>query len=179
MFHISLTTAALIRKPQSDTLHLRCNSKFIVMPLTFRSPRLSQDLAGIYIWVTKQPPPRNPYQMVSYCAIQQYSDIWSHLWRRLNLVHFLSMKMKAPSRAEHWLKWVTTRTPHNSKLTAPQHMELSITQSNKNAPRQWILDSTGSKTEYNKANLRWIGHQVTPIWGIISVHIILQRITNA
>jgi hypothetical protein len=40
--HISLTTAVLTLNPPSYTLHLTCNSRFTVMPLTSLSPRLSQ-----------------------------------------------------------------------------------------------------------------------------------------
>jgi hypothetical protein len=45
------------------------------------------------------------------------------------------------------LKWVTTKTPLTLQLTTPQQMELSTTQSNENALKQWICGSTGSKTE--------------------------------
>jgi hypothetical protein len=52
--HISLTTAALTLKPQSDTMHLTCSSKFTVMPLTSPSPRLSYTLGVTSTLATKQ-----------------------------------------------------------------------------------------------------------------------------
>jgi hypothetical protein len=57
---ISLITAVLTQDPPSDTLHLTCNSRFTVMPLTYLSPRLSQELVDTSTWATKQPPPKKP-----------------------------------------------------------------------------------------------------------------------
>jgi hypothetical protein len=42
--HIYLSTSALTMNPQSDTVHLTCNSNFTVMPLTSPSQRLSNKL---------------------------------------------------------------------------------------------------------------------------------------
>jgi hypothetical protein len=142
-------------------------------------PKAKSRIGGYFYLGNKKNTRRNPYPMVHFCDIQQYSNMWSHMLLRPNLVQFLSMQKKALSRAQHWMKWVTTRTLQNSKLTTPHQMELSITQSNKNNPNQWTRDSTGSKTEWNKTNSMLVGRQVTPIWEIILLSIILQRITHA
>jgi hypothetical protein len=76
--HISLTTAVLTHKPPSDTLHLTCNLRFTVMPLTSISPRLSQELAVIYTWVTRHTNPRNPSPMVHFCAICKRRHCHAH-----------------------------------------------------------------------------------------------------
>jgi hypothetical protein len=90
MSHIYLTIAVLtVHNPPLDNLHLTCNSRFTVMPITSLSPRLSKELVVISTWVTKQTPPINPSLMVHFCATQQYSNTWSRLLLRLNLVHFL------------------------------------------------------------------------------------------
>jgi hypothetical protein len=101
-------------------------------------PKAKSRLGGYFYLGKKTSPPRNPYPMAHFCVIQQYSNMWSLLWLKPNLVHFLSMQKKALSHAQQFLKWVTNRTPQNSKLTTPQQMASSITQSNKSAPRQWI-----------------------------------------
>jgi hypothetical protein len=92
--HISLTTSVLTLKLPSDTLHLTCNSRFTLMPLTSLSPRPSQELAVISTWVTTTKTPINPYPMVHFCAIQQYSNMRSRLLLGPNLVHLLSMQKK-------------------------------------------------------------------------------------
>jgi hypothetical protein len=142
-------------------------------------PKAKSRIGGYFYLGKKKGPPRNPYPMAHCYAIQQSSNMWSRLWLRPNLVHLLSVQKKAPSRAQHSLKWATNRMPQNSKLTTPQQMALSITPSNKSAAKQWILDSTPSKTEWNRTNSMLVGRQVTPKWEIISLSIILQRITNA
>jgi hypothetical protein len=118
---------ALTLKHPSYIMNLTCSSRLTMMPLKSLSTRLSQELVVTSTWVTKQAPPGNPYPMAHFCAIQQYSNMWSLLWLKPNLVHFLSMQKKGPSYAQHFLKWITNRMPHNSKLTTPHHMELSIT----------------------------------------------------
>jgi hypothetical protein len=57
--HIYLTTTVLTLNPQSDTMHLTCNSKFTVMPLTSLSPSLSHELEITSNLVTKQTHPPN------------------------------------------------------------------------------------------------------------------------
>jgi hypothetical protein len=66
MSHISLTTAVITMNHPSDTLHLTCNSRFTVMPIASLSPRLSQELAVISTWVTKNLPQETPLQWSNF-----------------------------------------------------------------------------------------------------------------
>jgi hypothetical protein len=65
--HISFTTSVLTMNTPSDTLHLTCNSRFTVMPLTSLSPRLSKEFAVIYTWVTKQPTQKTLSNVPLWC----------------------------------------------------------------------------------------------------------------
>jgi hypothetical protein len=106
---------------------------------SYLSEPKSKSIIGGYFYLGKtQAHPRNPYPMARLCAIQQYSNMWSLLWLKPNLMHFLSMQKKALSHAQHFLKGVTNRTAQNSKLTTPQQITSSITNSNKSTPRQWM-----------------------------------------
>jgi hypothetical protein len=49
--------------------------------------------------------------MALSCATQQSSNMWPHLSLKLNFGRYMPMQKRAPSRAPHYLRWVTTRTP--------------------------------------------------------------------
>jgi hypothetical protein len=70
-------------------------------------------------------------------------------------VHFFSIQKKAPSRAQHCMKWFTTRTPHNSKLTTPQQMALLITQSTKALQSNGYEILLGQRQEQGQFNVGW------------------------
>jgi hypothetical protein len=76
-------------------------------------PKAKSRIGGCLYLGNKTNSPIIPSIMVHFCATHQYSNIWSHLLLRPNFMHFLSMQMKALTRAQRWLKWVTTRMTHN------------------------------------------------------------------
>jgi hypothetical protein len=98
-------------------------------------PKAKSRIGGYFYLSNNTNPPKKPLYNGPLFSTQHYSNMWSHLLLRLNLVHFLSMQKKALSRAYHWLKWVTTRMPQNSKLKTPQQMVLSMIQSSKNSQK--------------------------------------------
>jgi hypothetical protein len=51
-------------------------------------PKVKSIIGGYFYLGNKKAPPRNLSLMVHFCAIQQYSNMWSHLLLRQNLVHF-------------------------------------------------------------------------------------------
>jgi hypothetical protein len=129
--HISLNTAVLTLKHSSDTMYLTCNSRFTVIPLTSLIPRLSQGLAVTSTLVT-------PNKTLSNVPLLFHTPVLKYVVSSVADAKFVALFVNAKEGTitrTTLSEMITNRMPQNSKLTTPQQMELSITQSNKSAPK--------------------------------------------
>jgi hypothetical protein len=142
-------------------------------------PKAKSRSGGYFYLGNKKKSPKNP---LSNGPLLCYTTVLKHVVSYVAEAEFgaLFVNVKEGTVTRTTLAGMgRNQMPQNSKLTTPQQMALSITQSSKNAQKQWTCDFTGSKTECSETNSMLVGRQVTPIWEIILLSIILQRITNA